>query len=481
MSRDPRAEVQLTTQFEAAPARAIDEGTFVIAVLGDFAGRRAREAARPAVPLSRRPSWRIDRDDVDAVMARIGPTLHLEIVPGESPVTLRFESLDDFHPDRLVQRVSALQQLLELREQTSPPRKQSSPPAPREKDSRAADAAALTLGSGSLLDRIVDNQVGGDSAPMLSGAAAPDDLSDFVDRAVRGHVVPETPADAQALVQKIDGVIEATLRVVLHHPDFQALEALWRGVDFLVKRLDTDESLRILLIDVTKDELTMAADAPGGDGPWSLLVSTDTFGPADIATLGRLAALARRLGAPLIAMADSRLGGTESLVQDPDPDDWTLPETDEWNALRRSEDAAFVSLMLPRFLLRLPYGKRTDPTTMKFEEVDDGPPEHASYLWGASSILGALAIGESIAAGEPPATQATVDRLPLHVYTADGEATAKPCAEVLLSYDAVTRLLDRGLTPVASARDGDAIRIARLQSVASPARPLAVPARSRAE
>jgi type VI secretion system protein ImpC len=135
-----------------------------------------------------------------------------------------------------------------------------------------------------------------------------------------------------------------------------------------------------------------------------------------------------------------------------------------------------LSLALPRFLLRLPYGKKTDPCELvRFEEMPEETREHESYLWGSPALLGALAIGESVAAGEPAATQAIVDGLPLHVTTIDGEPTATPAAEALLSQRAIAHLVDRGLTPLATSRDGDAIRLPRLQSVANPPRPLSLP------
>jgi predicted component of type VI protein secretion system len=123
---------------------------------------------------------------------------------------------------------------------------------------------------------------------------------------------------------------------------------------------------------------------------------------------------------------------------------------------------------LAALILREPYGKRTDPCNFPFEEIAAGAPEHESFLWGNSAILCALAIGESVAADESPATQATVENLPLYVATIDGEATATPCTEALITHRAVAHMLDRGLTPLASPRDGDSILISRLQSVALP-------------
>src|SRR5205823_1342914 len=130
----------------------------------------------------------------------------------------------------------------------------------------------------------------------------------------------------------------------------QALEAAWRSVDFLVRRLETDEQLTVSLLDATRAELER--DEPRSPalqkildeaGPWAVIVGDMTFdleGP-DIALLGRLAAVARRAGAPFLAEAGPRLLGCESLLATPDPDDWDAAFGDPaveaaWDRLRGS-------------------------------------------------------------------------------------------------------------------------------------------------
>jgi type VI secretion system ImpB/VipA family protein len=462
-------------------AAANDNGSFSIAILGDFSARAHRgaidTAAAAKTPLAKRRALRIDRDDLDAVLARVAPRLEIAIDPLQPPIVITFKTLDDFHPDRLVERVPILQQLRQMREQLSStgqqpqrvPRPQSRP------DDRRADAAAL-LSGGSLLDRIVDNDPASSNPEQQRRGVSPqDELADFIDRAVQPHTIAEASAEQKGMLAKVDDAIAATMRVVLHHPDFQALEALWRGVDFLVRRLDTDESLHVFLVDVTKDELIAGLDASAAIARWSLVAAAYSFGPDEVAMLGRLASLGASMGAPIIAAANPELAGTMSFAGDPDPDEWTIPSPRAWDALRSADDASFLGLAAPRFLARVPYGKRSDECTFApFEEIPPANEAHESYLWSNPALLCALAIGESVSSGDAPATHATVDGLPLYVATIDGEPTVKPCAEALLSQRAVTHMLDRGLTPLATERDGDAIRLPRVQSVAMPPRPLSV-------
>jgi predicted component of type VI protein secretion system len=120
--------------------------------------------------------------------------------------------------------------------------------------------------------------------------------------------------------------------------------------------------------------------------------------------------------------------------------------------------ARSVGLAAPRFLLRLPYGARTDPAErFAFEEMEDGPV-HEHFLWGNPALL-------FLASLEAPGV---IDGLPLHVYERDGETRAQPCAETLLPSSTVEAMLERGIMPVVALKDRDEIRLARLQSVADP-------------
>jgi type VI secretion system protein ImpC len=121
--------------------------------------------------------------------------------------------------------------------------------------------------------------------------------------------------------------------------------------------------------------------------------------------------------------------------------------------------------------MRLPYGRRTDECELvQFEEnVPDTRPPHESYLWGSGGIAAALLVGEGFAEdGWDLRPRREISNLPLHVYRADGETTATPCAEAVLSERAAEQLLDSGLSPILSVRDSDAVIFPRLQSIAEP-------------
>jgi type VI secretion system protein ImpC len=282
-----------------------------------------------------------------------------------------------------------------------------------------------------------------------------------------------------------DAARSELMRALLHHPGFQGLEAAWRGVHFLARRLETNALLKLELFDVSRAEV--AAETQGvfqllerssTGGPWALVVGHYTFGPErpDLELLASLGAIGQRLGTPWLAGADPHLIGGGSVPERPDPDDRTAQTEAAWRELRRRPQARWLGLTLPRFLLRLPYGRETDPCeSFAFEEMA-GQPEHGRYLWGNPALACACLLAESFLADGwdlRPGGRLNLGSLPLHIYKREGEPFAQPCAEVLLTEREAASLLESGIMPLASLKDSDEVRLVRFQSIADPPAPLA--------
>jgi type VI secretion system protein ImpC len=209
-----------------------------------------------------------------------------------------------------------------------------------------------------------------------------------------------------------------------------------------------------------------------GAQPWACLVGNFTFdhAVADAELLGRIAQIAAAAGAPFLAGGHSRLVGCESFATTRDPDDWRKPagEAEEaWQALRAMPAAQHVSLALPRFLLRVPYGSLTSAIQpFAFEEFA-GRLVHEELLWGNSAFLCALALGEAFARegwALRPERGREIGDLPLYAYKNDGESAVYPCAEALLSDRAAERIYDAGLVALQSIRGRDAVLLGGLRS-----------------
>lgn len=489
-------ELGVDVTMETSPAVVTEEVPFRILVMGDFSGRGLRGAAGYDLP--RLKPIEIDRDCFDLVMSQLGVQLDLATAPA---VSLSFRELDDFHPDRILERVEVFDRLRQTRRRLldastfadaaaevrawagleAADAAERQPPAPE-------DMARPSIPADDLLGQILDQAASPTSPPAETWDR---DLRQLLHEAVKPHLVPNEDPQRPQLIACVDQALTQLMRELVHSPGFQALESAWRALYFLVSRLETGVKLKLYLLDLSKAELAtdlessedLAGSAifellveravltPGAE-PWSLLAANYTFDqtPEDIQTLGRMAKVACAAGAPFIAAASPHVLGCESLVESPDPRDWR-GEDEAWEALRRLPEIPYLGLALPRFLLRLPYGADTDPVEQfAFEETAD-PIRHEEYLWANPAFACALLLGQAFSEygwDFRPGIFLTIDGLPMHVYPEDGEPQIKPCAEVLMTERAAGAILDRGLMPLLSFKGRDTIRLARFQSLADP-------------
>jgi type VI secretion system protein ImpC len=465
VTRDDRFEFHIggDTRAQDHDAREVESDTVRVAVIGNFSGR-AESMRHPRV-------WPVDLDNFDTVIAASRPRLRLVLDSDLPVVDATFSSLDDFHPDGLSTRLAIFETLRALRDAPPSPAPAASSPSV---DRIAADElTAAKAPTGSFLDMIIDADPA-TPIEVVRQAAPKDELSDFVARSVKKHARTDRPAQAAEHSAKVDALMATMMRVILHHPEFQALESLWRGVAFLLRRLETDGRLRLFLVDAAPDQIDAALTATADRG-WSVVVVDRRFGADDVAAIERLAHIAAQSGVAVIAGAAPAFIGVSTLVGHDDVEDWPSDAPAGWDELRQSSAAENVSLVLPRVLLRLPYGRGGEECeTFRFEEVDVGIGDHESYLWGNGAFAVAAIALAPVPDGDAPATHGTLDNMPLRMTSEDGLPVLLPCAEVLLGEREMANLLDRGLTPLASMRDGDMVRAPRVQAIARPARRLAI-------
>jgi type VI secretion system ImpC/EvpB family protein len=299
------------------------------------------------------------------------------------------------------------------------------------------------------------------------------------------------------LLSILDLELATQLRSILHHPEFQALEAAWRGLDLLVRKFGGEENLKLFVLDVSKEELAADLKAQDhleesgickliqrqvDDQPWAVWLGLFAFGDtlADVEALGRLAKVSAQAGAPFLASARAALVGCDSFATHPDPVDWKQPLPAEvheaWQTLRELPETAYLGLALPRFLLRQPYGKDSDPIeAFPFEELPADPP-HESYLWGNPAVVCGYFLAQAFQAegwAMHAAGYGELGELPVHKFKREGEMTTKSCAEAWLSERVAEALRRKGLMPLLSIKGRDAVRVAGMQSLRSPTSPLA--------
>ena len=117
--RPPR--VQITYDVEIGGAIEVKELPFVLGVMADLSGMPLDPLAR----LKDRKMVEIDRDNFDQVLSGMAPRTVVKVdnklsgKGGSLNVEMKFKSMDDFHPDQLVQQVEPLRKLAEARRKLS--------------------------------------------------------------------------------------------------------------------------------------------------------------------------------------------------------------------------------------------------------------------------------------------------------------------------------------------------------------------------
>ena len=287
---------------------------------------------------------------------------------------------------------------------------------------KAKSASAEVKGEDvSLLDQILDNV--SSSREPEQRAFARDIVSDFAKQVLDGAMVyaKDTESMIKARIAQLDALISPQLNEVMHAPEFQKLEATWRGLKYLVQQTETGTMLKIKIFNVSKKDLLKDLEKAAefdqsamfkkvyeeeygvfGGAPFGLLVGDYEFGnhPQDISLLEKMSNVAAAAHAPFISAADAKMFDLESYGQLGEPRDlakiFDTVEYAKWKSFRESEDSRYVGLCLPHMLLRLPYGSETVPVeAFNFEEDVDGT-DHKKYLWGNAAYAMATRITDGV-------------------------------------------------------------------------------------
>ncbi len=463
--------------------RAAPGPAFRLAVLGDFSGRANAGILETGAKLAARKPLKVDVDNLDGLIERLKISVSVPVDEDGNVITAPIKSMDDFHPDQLVENLPVFEELLQLR---------------RNLGSKAGfDRAAkqvLSWSGEEMLplpprrgrgNAIATDRKLSDFARLTGRKPAEEaDAEDLIKRLVGPYIEPARDSRQDALVARVDLALSDAMRRVLHHPDFQNTEALWRGLDFLVRRIETDAKLQIVLYDISADEL--AADLAASDaldqsglyslfveqpamdanqGPLSMIAALYQFDltPVHADLLGRVAQVAAAAGAPFFS----------SMAPDPlrEPmHDWHPLIKSAWQSLRELPASAYLGLCTPRFLLRMPYGKKTDPIdAFAFEEFTR-QSGLSGMLWGHPALLAANLVAETWRRDSRTmklGSIATAGDMPVYVYTdADGDQIALPCTERMLNERGAVQVATTGVNPVVSIRGRPEVRLAGFNSVA---------------
>lgn len=299
----------------------------------------------------------------------------------------------------------------------------------------------------------------------------------------------DTLRSIQAMIAAIDQKLTEQVNLIIHHQDFQQLESAWRGLHYLVNNTETDEQLKIRVMNISKKELgktlkkfkgTAWDQSPifkrvyeeeygqfGGE-PFGTLVGDYYFdhSPPDVELLTEMAQVAAAAHAPFLAAGSPTLMQMESWQELANPRDLTkifqTPEYAAWRSLRESEDSRYIGLAMPRFLARQPYGARTSPVAeFDFEEDVEGA-DHNKYTWANSAYGMAVNINRSFKMYgwctriRGVESGGAVEGLPCHTFpTDDGGVDMKCPTEIAISDRREAELAKNGFMPLVHKKNTD--------------------------
>jgi type VI secretion system protein ImpC len=299
------------------------------------------------------------------------------------------------------------------------------------------------------------------------------------------EAVKVTKEVVDQMISEIDKKMGLQLDAILHAPDFQRLESVWRSLKFLIDKTDFRENVKIEILNATKEDLLDDfEDAPEipksglyktvytseygqfGGKPYGALIGNYEFGESaqDMKLLQYVASVSGMAHTPFITAANPTFFGIVDYSTLPHLKDIKSilegPKYTKWQSFRESEDARYVGLTLPRFLLRLPYGPNTQPVK-SFNYQEDASASHNHYLWGNSAFTFASRLTDSFAKYRwcaniiGPTSGGAVEDLPLHQYEAMGAIQTKIPTEILISERREFELAEEGFMALTMRKGSD--------------------------
>ncbi len=292
----------------------------------------------------------------------------------------------------------------------------------------------------------------------------------------------------------LDAKMSRQLAAIMHSQEFVKLEGSWRGLKYLVMNSETSANLKIRVLNVSKKELgrdlAKATEfdqslifktvyenefgTPGGE-PYGAIIGDYEFSKhqEDVDLLRGMASVAAAGFCPFISAASPTLFGFNDYSQLAKPRDlekiFDTIEYASWRGYRDSEDSRFVTLVLPRVLARLPYGRETKPIDeFDFEEGATGANgavtalPHDEYCWmNAAFVMGtkltdAFAKNGWCTAIRGAENGGKVEALPMHVFSSDdGDADLKCPTEVGITDRRDNELAKLGFLPLCHYKNTD--------------------------
>lgn len=303
------------------------------------------------------------------------------------------------------------------------------------------------------------------------------------------------------IIAEIDRKLSSQVDAILHHADFQQVEGSWRGLHHLVNNTETDEMLKIRVMNISKKDLhktlkkfkgaawdqspifkKVYEEEYGmlGGAPYGCLVGDFHFDNSapDVELLGEMAKVAAAAHAPFISGGSPGVFGMESWQELSNPRDLAkiqeTPEFAAWRSLRDSDDSRYLGLAMPRFLSRQPYGANNPIEEFEYDE-DTAGADHNKFTWANSAYAMAVNINRSFklygwcASIRGVESGGAVEGLPVHTFpTDDGGVDMKCPTEIAITDRREAELARLGFMPLLHRKGTDVAAFIGAQSLQKP-------------
>ncbi|ANN77668.1 type VI secretion system contractile sheath large subunit [Bordetella flabilis] len=426
---------------------------FVMGVLADLSG----QPGDPLPPVADRPFLPIGIHDFDDRLRQVRPRVAMSVPNaltghGRLSVDLTFQCLEDFGPDAIARNVPPLAKLLHA---------------------RRALSAVMPPTRGP-----VDDGVAARTRNVVVQAL--DTLSAHALGPVAG-VSEDMHRTAQALIARIDSLLNRQVNAILHAAAFQQLEGSWRGLHWLVTHTADDRGLALRVMNLSKAEFHRSlhryaesswdrspvfcklalGEGPSLGRPFGALVADYYFDHSDpdVALLTQIARMSAASYTPFITGVDSAvmLMGSWRELQGRRDLSKSL-ETGQhaaWQALRDLDASRYIGLAMPRFAARPPYGAQGQQVEAFPFEEELSASDLSHYTWANAAYAMAANMNRAFhyydwclrardaelgMAATPMAPTAIVD-------TGDGQAAAYP-TEAIIGDHQEAELTRGGLMPL---------------------------------
>ena len=288
-------------------------------------------------------------------------------------------------------------------------------------------------------------------------------------------------------IAEIDSQLSSQINEILHNPAFQELEGTWRALHYLVMNTETSTQLKLRIMNVSKHDLLTDLEnavefdqsslfkkvyeeeyGTFGGHPYSCLIGGYEFTrhPQDILLLEKISNVAAAAHAPFIAAAHPRMFDMNSFSHLGEPRDlakiFESTEMIKWRSFRDTEDSRYAALVMPRVLMRLPYGPDTLPVDgLNYVETIDGS-DNSQFCWGNAAFIYGQRIGNAFALYKWPAAirgvegGGLVEGLPAYTFkTTDGDIALKCPTEIAITDRREKELSDMGFLALCHSKGTD--------------------------